>query len=857
NQALAQHRLKYPQHAQPDAPIYDQSRIDQLCRWMETLTDAAPMLEGEPALPMLYGAEMNEPLLRIARHPDIHLIHLLRLMTITGHITARQWARPMMIWGTEQSLQKHHNCHPPGFTLRELAATLEAIGLDARMIGYDILSGFPQRFQWLSGEFADYFCEHLQLLQDGLENRPLAGRFTYEWRDVRANTMKVLSHFRSVPAGLTSRIWEIAIGAGKTDRARAQEIMERVPDVRQRLADALTSGDYQTRVVAAEWLGRSHDKQAAVLLHNALKKEKQDAAKDTMLTALERLGERIDRYLDRDQLLVDAKRGLKKGLHKELAWFPIHSWPDVRWQDSKEPVTAEILNWFLAQTHKLGSPEPGAVLRRYCQQFTKEDRESLGKFVLQCWVEHDTHRKYTDAQARQMAKQQAAQSHRMFPQVMTLEQWEEATYKTLCLECNGSAIKQKGILALAGACCGDEAVKIVGDYLKQWYGYRAAQCRALVAMLASLDRPAAIQLLLSVANRFRTKSIREEAEKYVKIVAERKGWTIDELADRTVPTAGFDETMILELDYGSRQLTARLKPDFSIVLTDENGKPLKSLPEPRKDDDADKAKAAKKAFSTAKSDLKKLVAQQTARLYEAMCTERTWSYTDWETYLHQHPIVGQLCQRLVWAVVDGDVVAKTFRPLDDGTLTDEHDEQVVVPEGARLRLAHGSLLPAETAAAWLQHFADYQVEPLFTQFGRNRYVLSNEKRDATELKDFEGYLIEAFKLRGHATRLGYTRGQAQDGGWFYDYHKSLTGVGLNVELRFSGNGMPEENRTVALMGLHFSPTGADAPVMPFDRPGIFLREVPGVLLSECYHDLATIAAAGSGYDADWEKKVGI
>ncbi|HVA48351.1 MAG TPA: DUF4132 domain-containing protein [Pirellulales bacterium] len=857
NQALALHRQQHPGHGQPDSPIYDQTRIDETCRLLETLTDAAPLLNGEPPLPLLYGANTFDHFNRLAQHPDIRLIHLVRLMTLTGYITARHWANPTMFWGTDGSLRAYHEHHIPGVTLREFAAVLEGIGIDSRMIGYELLSGDQSRFQWLADGSVEYFSERLDILQKSLDARALAGTFHYEWLGARTNALKLLSHFPSVPPSLIGRIWQIAIGAGKTDRAAAQRIMERVPDFRQRVADALTSGDYQTRVVAAEWLGRSRDKQAAAVLHKALAKEKQDAAKDAMLTALERLGEAIDRYLDRDQLLAAAERGLKKGLHKDLAWFPCHSWPEVRWQNSNEPVPVEILNWFLANTHKLGSPEAGALLRRYCRQFAPDDRQTLGLFVLRSWIEHDIHRKHSDAQARQLAKQQAAQSHRMFPQVMTLQQWEDAAYRMLSLECLGSAVKQKGILALAAACCGDEAVKIVGDYLKQWYGHRAAQCKALVAMLASLDRPAAIQLLLSVANRFRTKGIREEAEKYVKIVAERKGWTIDELADRTVPTAGFDDSLSLELDYGSRQLTARLLPDFTIALADENGKPLKSLPEPRKDDDPDKAKAARKQLSTAKSELKKLVAQQKARLYEAMCTERTWSYADWNAYLHQHPIVGRLCQRLVWAVLDGERLSQTFRPLDDGTLTDENDEQVVVPAGAQLRLAHGSLVSPETSAAWTQHFADYEVELLFVQFGRPGYVLPDDKQDATELADFEGHLIEAFKLRGLATRLGYTRGPAQDGGWFYHYEKTLAGMGLKLELRFSGNGLPEENRTVALMSLHFLPTGGESAGMPFDQPGTPLRDVPGVLLSECYHDLATIAAAGTGYDADWQKKVGM
>ena len=116
---------------------------------------------------------------------------------------------------------------------------------------------------------------------------------------------------------------------------------------------------------------------------------------------------------------------------------------------------------------------------------------------------------------------------------------------------------EKGILAVAGACCDAAAVGPVQKYLKDWYGYRAAQCKALIAMLASIDHPSAIQYLLSIANRFRTKGIREEAEKYVNILAERKGWTLDELGDRTLPAAGLGDDGTLELSFGPRQFHLR------------------------------------------------------------------------------------------------------------------------------------------------------------------------------------------------------------------------------------------------------------------------------------------------------------
>ena len=123
------------------------------------------------------------------------------------------------------------------------------------------------------------------------------------------------------------------------------------------------------------------------------------------------------------------------------------------------------------------------------------------------------------------------------------------------------------------------------------------------------------------------------------------------------------------------------------------------------------------------------------------------------------------------------------------------------------------------------------------------------------INDFCGHMVEAFKLRSLAAKFGYTRGQAQDGGWFFDYIKSFPGMGLKVVLNFSGNGLPEENRTVALKDLAFQQAASDEEPMMQMSGGMALDEVPAVLLSECFNDLRAIAATGTGQDPEWEKKV--
>ena len=384
----------------------------------------------------------------------------------------------------------------------------------------------------------------------------------------------------------------------------------------------------------------------------------------------------------------------------------------------------------------------------------------------------------------------------------------------------------------------------------------------------------AIQVLLGIANRFKTKGIRQGAEQLVSAIADREGWTLDELADRTIPDAGFarqtDENnepigddACLELDYGPRKFSVRLDDELEPVITREDGKTVKSPPVPAKDDDEEKAKAAKKAFSEAKKVVKDVVKRQAERFYEAVCTQRSWQFDDWSRYLNQHPIVSRLCGRLIWAAFekpadgedsDGRLLG-CFRPLADGTLTNETDDEAQFDANCVVRLAHTANLPAELQAAWTQHLKDYDVDPLFVQFGRETFKLPEAARNETDLADFAGHQITTFKLRGKATKLGFIRGDAEDGGCFFVYRKPFPSLRVQAVLEFTGNCLPEEDRPAALRTLSFttmrSGQEGESSWSPSKMP---LGKVPPVLLSECYNDIRQIAAEGTGFDPKWESK---
>jgi len=633
----------------------------------------------------------------------------------------------------------------------------------------------------------------------------------------------------------------------------AQKCLASVEGKETRIIEALNSGRQDIRAAAANWIIELGCAQAIPALKKRLAKEKSDIAKGALMEALEKLGVPTDEFLDRTVLKSDAAKALRKGMPKNLDWFPFETLPVVHW-DNGDVVDAVVVKWLIYIGFKLKSPDPSTAIRKYCEYMDAQDRQKLGRYILEAWLAQDVMPKYTLETATPVAKKEARQLARWYKD-MTAEQLFQQCLNRCLNECLGSAIREKGILAIPAACCGHDAVPNVESYLKKWYGHRVHQCKALIRMLAWNDDPLAIQLLLSVANRFRTKGIQDEAAACVQELAVRQGWTVDQLADRTIPAAGFDEHCTMRVDYGSRRFLCRLDDNFKFTIFKEDGKTLKNLPNAAKADDPDLVKAAKKEVAAAKKMLKNILKLQKERLYEALCTQRQWNYGDLNLFLFKHPVVSRYCQKLVWARLEKDKVTHTFRLMEDLTLTDADDNEFFCDDADMISLAHSCNTDSTAASAWLEHFDAYEIEPLFVQFGQEMYELSDKNRETVQIDDFKGYMLDNFKLRSLASKLSYVRGQAEDGGFFYYYCKHYPGLQIKTVIEFSGTPLPEENVRVALISLYFERIHEQKSgyhYAPVDK--LELQDVPPVLLSESWNDMRRIAATGSGFHKDWENK---
>ncbi|QPK15934.1 DUF4132 domain-containing protein [Pectobacterium versatile] len=789
---------------------------------------------------------------RIRNLPDFTLYHAMRIISnnkknnlslneyqmeseIPFHIIATLELRQL-----ENVLQK--------LACRDPSRVVAALCLETYHNGLKIFSKSEQLWPFFS-LYPDYIAEALGLLPNKSDSQ-------YRKFEL-SHAFELLSKFPAIPAQFIPRIMELALGENKTFRVSAQKLLEKLPNVHVNAQESLHSAKQEIRITTIEWLARIKHKDSIAPLYALLKKEKRETVRAALLAALEQFGEDISPYLSEKVLHDEALKGLKASPPASMSWFDYNAIPPLKWENGKA-VDADIIKWWIILAVKLKMPAGNTLLQRYVGLLAKESQHKLGHFILHAFITQDVKNPsledamleaHKDASARLKTYQYYLERYPEYYQKYehyTLEQAAEEIKNEVLRRYLGSAIADKGMLALIARIEGHVAVSALRNYTRDHY-QRRSQIEAMISAMAISDDPLIIQLLLSLSRRYRTAAIQEKARELVKDIADRNGWSADELADRTIPTAGLDETGTLVLEYGERIFTARMDSKQKLVLLNPEGKEIKALPAARKTDNEEQIKEAKKLFSSSKQELKQVIDLQTARLYESMCAQRQWSSEDWQTYIMGHPVMRPLIERLVWQEVKDEQVLNTFRPTDDGCLLNLEDDEVELSNGTVIQLTHAAIVDNETREAWLAHFKDYKVTFLFSQMVN---MLPELDRKLVEIEDKKGWLTDTFTLRGVLTKMGYQRAPAEDGGSFNHYYKHFSSLNLYVNIGFSGSYVPEENIPAVLFDLSFEKNQQNY----WDRNNLALQDVPPILLAESYADYLKAAEACSGYDADWESK---
>ncbi|MDE5823625.1 MAG: DUF4132 domain-containing protein, partial [Lachnospiraceae bacterium] len=366
----------------------------------------------------------------------------------------------------------------------------------------------------------------------------------------------------------------------------------------------------------------------------------------------------------------------------------------------------------------------------------------------------------------------------------------------------GAEAKKRWVLYAVALHSNAEMIGELHRQIKDWADHsRGAIAAETVRALALNGSSQALLLVDQMARKFKSNQVKNAAKKALSEAAAALGISKEELEDRIVPDFGFNAQLERVFDYGTRTFSVRLNVSLEIEVYDENGKKLKSMPKPGKQDDADKAAQAQDEMKQLKKQLKLVVASQKLRMEQALSTARYWKADKWRALFVQNPIMHQFAVGLIWGTYEEGQLKDTFRYMEDGSFNTMEEDEYTLPESRVIGLVHPLELSEDIIAAWQEQLSDYEITQPVEQLERPIYQITEEEKGAQKLTRFYGKELNGLSLSGKLLTQGWVRGEILDAGFFDNFYRSDSEFG--AKLMFSGCSVGYENEDVTIDDLYF------------------------------------------------------
>ncbi len=408
----------------------------------------------------------------------------------------------------------------------------------------------------------------------------------------------------------------------------------------------------------------------------------------------------------------------------------------------------------------------------------------------------------------------------------------------------GAPPKEKWAFTALGALGNDETARRLTPLIRAWPG-ESQHARATLGLdvLGQIGTDVALMMLNGIAQKLKFKGLQERAREKMNEIAQTRGITAEQLADRLVPDLDLEDDGSKTLDFGPRSFRVGFDEALAPFVMDASGTRLKDLPKPNSKDDAALATAATDTWKAMKKDARAVASIQLTRLELGMGNARRWSGAEFRAFFVEHPLLFHVVKRLVWAVYDGEQPTATFRVAEDRSYADRHDDAFAVDDEARVGIAHRLHLTEADEQAWTRVFADYELEAPFAQLGREVFRLTDAERAANALTRYDGKKAETKKLLGRLSR-GWFKGPAQDAGGIYNLYKPLEGglsaaIGLTEGLNAGGMEYVDPVQTLESVDI----AASRREWTEVRKDAVRLGSLPAVVVSEVIRDLESLGAA--------------
>ena len=246
----------------------------------------------------------------------------------------------------------------------------------------------------------------------------------------------------------------------------------------------------------------------------------------------------------------------------------------------------------------------------------------------------------------------------------------------------------------------DDCARRLSPLIRVWPRENAGS-RAVSGLdiLVNIGSDVSLMHLNRLAQTAPTKGLRTRAQARIADLAEARGLTMDELADRLVPDLGLDDDGSLWFDFGPRRFQVGFDELLAPYVKDESGARLRALPKPTSKDDPELSKGAGDRWKALKKDASDAAKTQIRRIELAMGRRRRWDTDTFQSCFVEHAVMGHVARRLVWAVYDEDgSMAGSFRVAEDRSFADATDDLWELPGGALIGIPH--VLELSAADRW-------------------------------------------------------------------------------------------------------------------------------------------------------------
>ena len=352
--------------------------------------------------------------------------------------------------------------------------------------------------------------------------------------------------------------------------------------------------------------------------------------------------------------------------------------------------------------------------------------------------------------------------------------------------------------------------------------------------------------LVRVRGRMKYVQARTQLEKALLAAAERAGLLVEDLEEIALPDFGLGLDGTLTETLGNATAEIRIEGSDSVMLswTGADGKPRKSVPASVKEAHKDELKELRARVK----EITGLLAGQRYRLESLYLRERSWPLPLWRERYLDHPLLANLCKRMIWTLEQDGQTASVV-PSGGGFIDAAGGAIGWAGDDARISLWHPIGVPADEVLAWRRRLAALEITQPFKQAYREIYVLTDAERETgTYSNRFAAHILRQHQFAAlcHARGWRYTL----QGNW--DSHNFPVRSLEDRDVAIQFNVDPVETENQSGMGIYNYVATDRVSFQNGQGASMDLADMPPLLFSELMRDVDLfVGVASIGNDPEW------